>query len=109
MNIFSPFTQRLQEIGIAQFDNLAKWKPQPGDFVIYNGWIRHWFGMVTETLPGEVKIIHNVIPLNVFIMGPNAQEKNSKKIDLIDITNSRGGKYTIIQSQAGGTTIVYLR
>lgn len=107
--MFSPFTQRLQDIGIAQFDNLAKWKPQVGDFIIYNGWFKHWFGMVIETLPGEVKIVYNVLPLNVFLMGPNAQEKNAKKFDLVDITNSKGGKFTVIQPQQGSAPIVYLR
>lgn len=107
--MISPFADKLKDIGIAQFADLSLWKPQVGDFVIYNGWIKHWFGLVVSTLPGEVEILHNVLPVNVFTMGPNAAKKNALKFDVDEIHRSRGGRFAIIQVTSGQTPVVYLR
>jgi hypothetical protein len=107
--VISPFAAQLKEIGIAQFADLSLWKPQLGDFVIYNGWFRHWFGLVVATQPGELDILHSVLPINVFTMGPNEAKQHTRKIDVSEVHRSRGGKYAVIQVSSGQTPIVFLR
>ncbi len=107
--MISPFADKLKEVGIAQFADLALWKPQVGDFVFFNGWIKHWFGIVISVQPGEVEIIHDILPVNVFTMGPNEQKKKAVKLDLRDFHKSKGGKYAVLQVTGGQTPIFFLR
>lgn len=101
---------RLREMGITAYDSLSRWEPRVGDMVIYNGLVKHWFGIVSlvENHSGTVHIVHEILPITVVTMGPKKQEKHTRKYDTIEIRNSRGGKWAVIQSVAGQQPTIYV-
>ena len=105
----NPLVSRLGGVGITQFASLDLWEPQIGDFVIYNGLVKHWFGVVMGVGKGTVEVVKSVLQVDVFMMGPLKQKKHTKSFDLIDIRSSRGGKFAIIQAINGQAPIVFIR
>lgn len=105
----NPLVSKLGGVGITQFADLSMWEPRIGDFIIYNGLFRHWFGVVMGVGKGSVEIVKSVLPVDVFMMGPNKQEAHTKSFDVIDIASSRGGKYAIIQATNGQAPVIFIR
>jgi hypothetical protein len=94
-------------VELARFRRLSQWAPKVGDFVIWTGWIRRWYGVVSTTrnspsLSGIsvpiVRIIRDGLPKLLFTMPEDEYDKNSIEIAASRILNSRGGEYCVLSN-----------
>lgn len=85
------------EIPLAKFSNLARWVPKIGDFVIWHGWVRHWYGVIGGIEHGYAIIITEGLPCLLFTLGQHEYPKRSVRVPIAKIKNCRGGEYHILQ------------
>src|SRR5271169_6499176 len=98
-------TQTLN-VDLAYFKSLVEWTPRVGDFIIWHGWLQHWFGVVSQIDPdGSLHIVNQGMPLLLFGLSQPQMDKNTRVVHLTDVQTSTGGKYATIQ--AHGNNIVW--
>lgn len=96
-------------VNLAQSLPIAKWKPTLGDFVVWHGWLTHWFGVVSSiNAEGTVTITKAGLPLLLLSMDELEQTKHSTVVAVSAINRSRGGKYAILQALPGATNVWYV-
>jgi hypothetical protein len=96
-------------VNLAQSLPIAKWKPALGDFVIWHGWITHWFGIVSSiNTEGTVDITKAGMPVLLFTMDELEQTKSKITVAISAINRSRGGKYAILQALPSATNVWYV-
>jgi len=84
------------EIPLAQYRSVAKYTPRVGDFVVWHGWITHYFGVISGASDSIVEIVYAGMPNLLFTMRPQEMSQKRKTVDLYDIRNSKGA-YAIQQ------------
>ncbi len=87
---------------LAHFKPIKTWDPQSGDFIVWHGWLTHWYGVVASiNQDWTVSVIHKGLPFLLFNLSPTEAEKAKKKIDIDKITSSSGGEFSVLQSSSG--------
>lgn len=86
------------EIPLAQYRQLARYKPRLGDFIVWHGWLSHWYGVIGAFDQDEetLIIIYAGMPSLLFTMSPTEMRKNTKNVDLYKIRSSRGS-FAVLQ------------
>lgn len=94
-------------IDLAHYDDIRRWTPQVGDFIIWHGWFQHYFGVVSDIIREDqsVEIIKQGIPLLLFDMVSEDHDKSKIKVSIGKIKGSRGGRYAAIRAQ--GSNIIW--
>ena len=95
-------------VELAYYKAVAEWHPQVGDYVVWHGWLTHWFGIVRQIdQDGSLHVMKQGIPILLFSLSNNepAMDENTVKIHSAEIRNSSGGRYAVIQ--AAGNNIVW--
>lgn len=97
----------MASMDLAHYDDIRKWDPQVGDFIVYHGWFQHYFGVVSSVIVDEqsVEIIKKGLPILLFNMIPEEHNKSKTKISIGSIKGSRGGQYAAIRAQ--GSNIIW--
>lgn len=97
----------MASMDLAHYDDIRKWDPQIGDFVIWHGWFQHYFGVVSSIVRDEqsVEIIRKGLPLLLFNMIPEEHDSNKIKVSIAKIKGSRGGNYAALRAQ--GNNIIW--
>ena len=97
----------MTSMDLAHYNNIQKWKPQVGDFIVWHGWFQHYFGVISsvDINNNNVEIIKKGMPLLLFEMVPEEHNKNKVKMDIGSIKKSGGGKYAAIR--AHGNNIIW--
>jgi hypothetical protein len=92
---------------LAHYDDIRKWDPQIGDFIVWHGWFQHYFGVISSISREDqsVIIIKRGLPIMLFDMVSEEHEKNKIKVSIGSIKGSRGGKYATIRAQ--GNNVVW--
>ena len=83
---------------LAKFTGLNKWQPKIGDFIIYHGWFRGWYGVVHSISGTKLQIIKEGLPKLLFCLQLGEYQKNQAILDAGRIINSRGGEYCVLQN-----------
>ena len=83
---------------LAKYRPLSKWTPAVGDFILFNGWINRWCGVIGIIQSNYVEIITEGTPFLLFTLLPEQQEANKKKISIAKIKLSRGGEFAVLQN-----------
>lgn len=86
-------------VTLAEYKQIATYRPKVGDFVVWHGWFTHWYGIVSgvEADSGRLKVVKAGMPILLFSMDPNDMDKNLEIITLNKIRRSRGA-YAVQQS-----------
>jgi hypothetical protein len=87
------------EIGIAKYRNIANYVPKIGDFVIWHGFWKRWYGVIIDINGGTAYILKENLPKLLFTIPDDERVKNTIKISISRIRSSRGGEYHIIQGE----------
>lgn len=97
----APVKTRLSVAGIdvplAKFRNIAGWEPKVTDFIIWHGWWKRWYGVVSLVLDNEVIIIKENMPCLLFALRQEEYQKNTINIPISKIRGSSGGAFHVIQ------------
>jgi hypothetical protein len=94
---------------LATYRALSAWAPRYGDFVIWAGWFRVWFGLVNDfdIKNNKVSIIFEGTPRLLFTMTDSEMQKNVFVFDLANIhSNKRGSWY--VQQHTDSNAIWYI-
>jgi hypothetical protein len=94
---------------LATYRALSTWAPRYGDFVVWAGWFRVWFGVVNnyDAKNGKISILFEGTPRLLFTMTESEMQKNAFVFDLNDIRNNKRGRW-YIQQTVDGSTIWYI-
>lgn len=84
-------------VELARFNDLGRYVPKVGDFVMWHGWLSRWYGLVSEISGDELIIVKDGLPKLLFIMPESERIKNSVTISLTKIRTSRGGEFHVLQ------------
>lgn len=99
----------LISVNLAQSLPIAKWRPTLGDFVVWHGWLQHWFGVISSiNAEGTVTITKAGMPILLFTMDELEQTKNKITVAVSAINRSRGGKYAVMQALPGTANVWYV-
>ncbi len=92
---------------LAHYKSIAEWTPQVGDFLIWHGWLTHWFGVIcgVSNQDHTVTVIKKGIPILLLTLDQGEYEKNREIIPAARIRRSVSGKYTA--QRAIGNNIVW--
>ena len=100
----------MMQVNLAQHAPIGSWKPDIGDFVIWHGWVQHWFGVVCKIETDEITVIKKGMPILLFSLTQNEHENNKEVINLAHIRSGSsfwGGKYAAVKS-VGSNLIWYV-
>jgi len=94
---------------LAHYQNINNYEPLIGDFVIWSGWWRTWYGIVSgyDVRSGEVLIIFAGFPALLFVMDTQEQTKETYKIPLSQLKTSANTKFSILQNDKKRNTSVW--
>ena len=86
-------------VTLAEYKQIATYKPKIGDFIIWHGWFTHYYGIINgiETESGKIRIVKSGMPLLLLSMDPSEMDQNLEVIPLGKIRKSRGS-YAIQQN-----------
>lgn len=85
------------DIALANYKPISQYIPKTGDFVVWHGWITHYYGVINAFNDNSINIIKSGMPSLLFTMDPAEMDKNSLKVSLSKIRKSRGA-YAILQN-----------
>jgi hypothetical protein len=88
---------------LAVYKALATWMPRYGDFVVWAGWFRVWFGLVNDfdAKNNKVSIIFEGTPRLLFTLTESEMKKNVFIFNCDDIRANKRGRWYIQQSLDG--------
>lgn len=92
---------------LASFRPLSKYQPAIGDFVIWAGFFRTWYGVVSLFDATHLTIVFESLPILLFTLMPEEQNKNTKKITIDKVRSGISGSFTIMQHAADHNTIIW--
>lgn len=82
---------------LARFKNINEYSPKIGDFVIWHGWFRHWFGVISDPNPERLSIIVENLPKLLLTAPESERNKLIRYVPLDKIKSSFGGEYAVMQ------------
>ncbi len=93
-------TNRQMDVNMAQRKPLHAWEPDIGDWIIIHGWVSHWFGVVSkiDRTTNSVEVIRAGLPAILFSYAEDEMVKNTIKINVTRIRNSRT-KYSVVKNE----------
>lgn len=89
--VSNPQGDNIMQVNLAQHTSISGWKPDVGDFIVWHGWLQHWFGVVSAVNDDEVTIIRKGIPILLFTLTQSDYDKNKLTIGLSEIRS--GGSF----------------
>lgn len=94
---------------LAIYRALNAWKPRYGDFVIWAGWFRIWFGLVNnfDSKTDNVSVIFEGTPRLLFTLTEPEMKNNMYIFQTDYIRNNQRGRW-YIQQTIDGNTIWYI-
>ena len=82
---------------LAKYNSIGRWSPQVGDFIIWHGWVRRWYGVITDIEGDTLYVIKDGLPKLLFTMPQMDHKKNTVIISAMKVRTSGGGEYHILQ------------
>jgi hypothetical protein len=86
-------------VSLASYKSITEWNPKIADFIIWHGWIRHWYGVVNAITDDLVTVIKDGLPCLLFTMDCDQYKNNSINISINKIRNSSGGEFHVLQDK----------
>lgn len=88
---------------------IGQYEPEIGDFFIWAGWFRTWYGVVsTISQDGLVmEIIWEGLPILLFTMAEAEQQKASSRVRLEDVVGSKPGNISVMKHDAQHNATVW--
>lgn len=84
-------------LALAEYKSIAAYKPRISDFVIWHGWLSHYYGIINGIENNQIRIIKAGIPLLLLSMEQDQMDQNAIVVSLNKIKSSRGA-YAIQQA-----------
>lgn len=82
---------------LARYKPIRDYQPQVGDFVIWTGWFKTWYGVVAAQDGGAVSIVFENIPCNLFTLSPDEQVAMTQRVSVAKVTMSWPGTFAVLQ------------
>ena len=84
-------------LALAHYRQLSYWEPAIGDFIVWAGSFRTWYGLVAETGEGRVRVVLEGLPLLLVTLLPEEQDRVSRWLSVGTIKGSARGAFSILQ------------
>jgi len=81
-------------VTLAEYKQIATYKPKVGDFVIWHGWFTHYYGIINGVDGDKIRIVKAGLPILLLSMDPEEMDKNLEIVSLSKIKRSRGSYAT---------------
>jgi len=91
----------MMQVDLAQHMPISRWKPEVGDFLVWHGWLQHWFGVVCGIETDEITIIKKGIPILLFTLTQSEHDNNKQTISIQQVRAGGSfwnGKYSAIKA-----------
>lgn len=87
---------------LARFLPLSKYVPEIGDFIIWAGWFKTWYGVVgsIDASGQSLTVIWEALPMLLFTLTDEEQQKNTKPLLLGDLLTAKPGKFSVMKHDA---------
>lgn len=95
---------------LARYMGIDVYGPQVGDFLIWSGWFRTWYGVVASVDVDNdvVDVIFEGLPILLFTLRPEEQRRETKQIRISDIIGGRRpGTWSAMQHDAKHNTPIW--
>lgn len=92
-----PSSPGLDGVEIARFRSLNVWVPKVGDFIIWHGYFKRWYGVIHDISGDRLMVVREHLPKLLFSLSPGEYKVNSIELSSGVIRTSRGGEYAILQ------------
>lgn len=99
------------DMTLATYMNISTYVPSIGDFIIWTGWFRTWYGIVSGvSSSGDVmSIIWEGIPMLLFTLTSQEQLAATKEVPVSKITSAINGTFSVLKYDAQhNATIWYI-
>jgi len=91
---------------------IGQWEPHVGDIVMWHGWFKHWFGVVTGTahVDGSTKVmmVKAGIPLLLARITPDHFLSEQFAIPLAKIQKGVAGEYAVARAVKESVMVWYV-
>jgi hypothetical protein len=88
---------RGMSVALAQYRSIHTYKPHLGDFVIWHGWLTHYYGVVNTIQDDRISMITAGLPCLLFSYDDDESSRNTKHVSVNKIRRSKGGTFTVLQ------------
>ena len=96
-----------QSFALAHYKSLYQYRPKIGDFIVWAGWFRTWYGVVSG-IDGDVLIIvFEGLPSLLFNSLPHERQNSIKQIPTIKITSAKSGEFAVLQYDAKSSSNIW--
>jgi len=98
-----------QAASLISYRSLGSYSPQLGDFVVWAGWFRTWYGVVDNIYEsdGTVSIVLEGLPSLLFTLLPEEHAHTTRRIKLLDIKAAKPGNWAVMQHDVQHNTPVW--
>lgn len=100
---------KVDGLALAHYGPLVKYRPRVGDFIVWTGWLRTWYGLVSSIDGAVVSVVFETIPVLLFTLTPAEQQSNTRSLQLQKIIGARCGTFAVCQhDRQGGVAVWYV-
>lgn len=96
---------------LANYLSVAEYVPAIGDFIIWAGWFKTYYGIVAEVSPDgkKMQVIWESLPYLLLLLTEDEQREETKEMLLREITDSPTGHISVMKHDAKhNATIWYI-
>jgi len=94
---------------LARFLPITQYAPEVGDFIIWSGWFRTWYGVVGDISPDgqELSVIWEGLPFLLFTLTGSEQKESSQMVKLEQIVSCKPGNFSVMKHDAQHNTPIW--
>lgn len=94
-------------VPLASYKQRSEYKPQVGDFIIWTGWFKTWYGVVATVDGDKLSVIFETLPCILFTLNQGEQTRNTHSIDVNKITSASPGEWAVMGNDQKHNTPVW--
>jgi len=94
---------------LARYLAMNKYTPEFGDFIIWAGWFKTWYGIVCniDASGQAITVIWEALPMLLLTLTDEEQRANSQSLMLGDIITAKPGKFAVMKHDAQHNTPIW--
>jgi hypothetical protein len=96
--------RRTENPPLVQYLQLNQWIPRVGDFLVWAGNFKTWYGVISSVDQHvsdgttNISVIFESLPMLLFTLTEDEQKENTQIMRLSEITTARVGTFSVMQN-----------
>ncbi len=99
--------RNLADVPLAQYAPRSAYRPIIGDLVVWAGWVRTWFGIVSGISNDGLQVVYEGLPVLLVTQTPEEQAKNTRLLKFDELTGAKAGVYSVLQHDTKHNAIIW--